>query len=581
MNGPGRRLVAEVTSFDFTRIAMCFARHRVVVFLALVVSLAGVCAGERLENGIELPSPWPPVRTAAQVTSLEPMPVPYLEKPPAVLPVDTGRQLFVDDFLIESSTLRRRFHQPVYHPLSPVLRPGRDWEKTKTTAFAAPFSDGVWFEPKENVFLMWYRSASARTCLAISRDGLAWTRSALSENGTNVVLKSNRDAATVWLDPEATDPAQRFKLFEARTKKSPFHLALRVSPDGRQWSDEVAVSGPSWDRTTVFWNPFRRVWVASVRGHDRMIPDPVHRLRNYHEGKTAAAALAWTQHTDQVAQGRGVPGDLQPWVAADRLDPRHPDPRFAHNEPQLYNLDVFAYESLLVGLFTIWQGPDNETCARLGIHKRNEVLVGFTRDGFHWDRANRGRFLPVSADSKAWNAGNVQSVGGGCVVVGDQLYFYCSGRTMHPADTGSTGMATLRRDGFASLDADAAGGTMTTRPLRFSGRYLFVNLAAAAGELRVEALDAQGRELAAFAGPNCIPLTGDQTRMAVQWRNAPDLGALAGQTVRLRFHLRSGSLYSFWISPDSGGASRGYVAAGGPGYSGNRDTGGVAVSARP
>ena len=584
---------------------------RFFAFLAFFAAIPSppTFAAELLPNGITLPTPWPPQRTAADMQSLAPMPVPYLTNPPAVIPVNLGRQLFVDDFLIESTTLRRRFHRPEYHALSPVLRPEKSWETNKTSAFAAPFSDGVWWDPQDRTFKLWYRAASVRTCLALSRDGLTWTRPALDANGTNVVHKSNRDAATVWLDHDATNPAERFKLFEARTAKSPFHLALRTSPDGRHWSDELAVSGPSWDRTTVFWNPFRHVWVASVRGHDRMIPDPVHRLRNYHEGKTAAAALAWTQHTDQVARGNYTPGDLQPWIAADRLDPRHPDLRFSHHEPQLYNLDVFPYESLLVGLFTIWQGPDNETCAKLGIHKRNEVLAGFTRDGFHWDRTNRERFLPVSDDPQAWNAGNVQSVGGGCVIVGDQLYFYCSGRTMHPSDIGTTGLATLRRDGFASLDADATGGTLTTRPLKFSGRHLFVNLAAPTGELRVEALDATGKPIAPFTLENCVPLTADKTLVEVKWRaarggdslsplvpsaltNQParplqpsnpstlqphDLSPLTTQPVRLRFHLRNGSLYSFWLSPDANGASHGYIAAGGPGYTSNVDTVGTAA----
>lgn len=39
----------------------------------------------------------------------------------------------------------------------------------------------------------------------------------------------------------------------------------------------------------------------------------------------------------------------------------------------------------------------------------------------------------------------------------------------------------------------------------------------------------------------------------------------------VRFHLRNGGLYAVWISPDPSGASNGYVA-GGPGFTGNRDT---------
>src|SRR2546426_11227408 len=71
--------------------------------------------------------------------------------------------------------------------------------------------------------------------------------------------------------------------------------------------------------------------------------------------------------------------------------------------------------------------------------------------------------------------------------------FYVSGRTGRPgsnkAGTCATGLATLRRDGFASMDAGETGGTLTTRPVRFSGKHLFVNVDNAKGELRVEILD--------------------------------------------------------------------------------------------
>ena len=547
----------------------------VLIGLALLAFQAwaqsGVMKKEVLYNGIELSSPWPPQRTAKEMKSLEPMAVPYLKNGPRVIPIDLGRQLFIDDFLIESTDLKRRFHQSKYHEKSPVLKPEMAWEKSKTAAFAAPFSDGVWFDSKQKMFMMWYRSATGRTCLALSKDGVEWKRPELDlEPASNVVLKSNRDAATVVLDHQANDEKERFKLFEARTKKSPYHIALRVSADGKKWSDEVKVSGPSWDRSTIFYNPFRSLWVASIRGHDHVGQEGVHRLRCYREANNAWDVLGWMQHTDLVAKGDYIPGDLQPWVAADKLDPRNPDPRFKHIEPQLYNLDVFPYESLLVGLFTIWQGPDNETCHALGIHKRNEVLVGFSRDGFHWDRSNRERFLGVSEDPKAWNAGNVQSVGGGCLVVGDKLYFYCSGRTMQPADSGATGLATMRRDGFASMDAGDVQGSLTTKLLKFSGANLFVNLESQRGGLQVEVVDEQGKVIEEFSRDKCLPLVGDSAKVMVRWRGGKDLSSLAGKPVRLRFYLTKGSLYSFWVG-DSMGASNGYVGAGGPGFVNNQD----------
>ena len=79
-----------------------------------------------------------------------------------------------------------------------------------------------------------------------------------------------------------------------------------------------------------------------------------------------------------------------------------------------------AYESLLLGLFDIWRGQPKDRA------KPNEVCVGFSRDGFHWHRPDRRAFIPVSEKQGDWNWGNVQSAGGGCLVVGDQLYFYVS-----------------------------------------------------------------------------------------------------------------------------------------------------------
>ena len=51
-------------------------------------------------NGIETPPVWPPQHIE---TDSAPLAVPYLNNSPPVIPIDTGRQLFVDDFLIEHS----------------------------------------------------------------------------------------------------------------------------------------------------------------------------------------------------------------------------------------------------------------------------------------------------------------------------------------------------------------------------------------------------------------------------------------------------------------------------------------------
>ena len=130
---------------------------------------------------------------------------------------------------------------------------------------------------------------------------------------------------------------------------------------------------------------------------------------------------------------------------------------------------------------------------------------------------------------------------------------------------------------FASMDAGEKEGTLTTRPVRFTGRHLFVNLDAPLGEMRVEVLDERSMPVAGFTRHDCPAVRGKGTAQAVTWNGRADLASLANKVVRFRFHLRQGKLYAFWVSPEKGGASHGYVAAGGPGFTGPIDTVGSTV----
>jgi hypothetical protein len=163
------------------------------------------------------------------------------------------------------------------------------------------------------------------------------------------------------------------------------------------------------------------------------------------------------------------------------------------------------------------------------------------------------------------------------LVVGDELWFYFSGRSFQLLNGGtySTGLATLRRDGFYSMDAGAATGALLTHPLVFSGSHLFVNANDPSGQLTVDVLDASGNVIPAFAASKCVPVSANTTRHEVTW-NGASLASLAGQNVKFRFNLTNGSLYSFWVTSSAQGASHGYVAAGGPGFTGVTDTVGSA-----
>jgi len=319
--------------------------------------------------------------------------------------------------------------------------------------------------------------------------------------GTNIVIPSGfRDSGTVWTDPIhggykagywAAGVYQRFESY-----------------DGVHWS-ELQESGPCGDRSTFYFDALRKKWVYSIRGSCG------ERARYFHDGDTFEQASVWAA------------GEPAAWISADDLD----------GPSELYNLDCAAYESVLLGMFTMLRGQPPER------PKLNEICLGFSRDGFHWTRPDRTAFISYSDNPGDWNYGNVQSTGGCYVGSGDQLFFYVSGRQGRPGrEICSTGLATLPIDGFASMDAGAEERTVTTKPLSFDGQNLFVNAnIKEGGFLFVDILAQGGKPLAKsegyFSGPENVIL----------WDTGENLWKFKGVPVRFRFRMKNASLFSFWV----------------------------------
>lgn len=576
--------------------------NRIFIPISIFLLLgSSAFSGEKLYNGIVLPDEWPPKNI---LLNRKPMPVPYLDNPPTVIYIDIGRQLFIDDFLIEKTTMTRTFHKPEYYKNNPVIKPDKSWENQRRGPFAAPFSGGSWYDPADNLFKIWYTGGYlATTCYAVSKDGINWEKPELDiKEGTNIVVDPVHDghryfdSNTIWLDHETPNPNERFKYF-ATEDPSGWKMVYRTSADGIHWSEPKAKPEIWGDRSTAFYNPFRKVWVLSQRIEGYQ--NGAGRCRSYLEAPSAMELIKEvTPNASKMISPSGevidpekatksdietayVEGKSVFWAHADDLDPHHTDPDYSHEAPQLYNLDAFPYESLMIGYFSIWQGPSNYVCGDLDLQKRNDVLLGFSRDGFHWDRPSRERFFTSSWDINNWRFGNVQSVAGGCLVVGDKLYFYFSGRAKISKESKSwdadaaTGLATLRRDGFASMDATGITETLTTKPVIFKGKYLFVNVDCPQGELKCEVLDENNNIISPFTLDKSNRLSLNETLVKIRWGDVGDLSKLVGKPVKFRFYLKNGSLYSFWVSPDESGASYGYVGAGGPGFTGPQDTTGI------
>ncbi|MDA3923534.1 MAG: glycosyl hydrolase family 32 [Kiritimatiellae bacterium] len=511
--------------------------------------------GETLPNGICLPRIWPP--RDGNPGSDEPMEVPYLEAPPSILPIDTGRQLFVDDFLIEKTDLKRTFYTAKKYEGNPVFKPETPVELKQAVCYLG--HGGVFYDPIEKLVKMWYSAGELDGALAYatSADGFHWQRPELGlpAEGNLLLPHGGRTRGThaggdncLWLDTLTTNASERIKFLTQRDVKDPHWLA--TSANGQSWSQPVP-AGHAGDYCSFFYNPFRHLWVYSVKRGG-----PRGRSRYYAESSSFLSSNAF----DRAVY----------WCNADRLD--EPDP-VAGCAPQLYSLNAVAYESLMLGIFYVHLGPPNQICSKEKVPKITELKLGFSRDGFHWQRPDRRAFIPASRKAGTWDRAYLHSTGGVCLIDGDRLLFpYCAFSGVTPDGRrgmymgASVGYGILRRDGFASMDALAIEGTLTTRPLSFTGKYLFVNADCPQGELRAEILDTDGNVIRPYTRENCMPFTDDKTCYRLTWTGAD--ACSADKPVHFRFYLRNGNLYSFWISSSLSGASRGYLAAGSLGQKG-------------
>jgi hypothetical protein len=381
----------------------------------------GSVVAETLYNGVHLPERWPPSRDSH---STEPPPLPYLDAPPEVIPIDVGRQLFIDEFLIERTTLQRVVHQPVKYAGNPVLTPHTALELNGgNQPVACPFSDGVFHDPADGLFKLWYMAGwFDGTALAYGPDGIHWHRPTLDVvPGTNRVLPPRpdfrRDGTGLWLDHESAHWGERFKLLlYARSGTEGNGGQLLASPDGIHWEERVSGAGLDTvgDNSTLFYNPFRRRWVLSarrsVRGRGR--------VRFYREhpgfwqigpdvGKSPVALTAATTAAPAPSSGSER-------ILLIRLI-RRPGKPPSSTRSTPWPTRASCSDS---------SGPLNEVCARGGFPKQTELMLAYSHNGFHWDRRDRQIFLGTSRRAGHHERGYVHSSGGVCLVVGDHLYFY-------------------------------------------------------------------------------------------------------------------------------------------------------------
>ncbi len=277
------------------------------------------------------------------------------------------------------------------------------------------------------------------------------------------------------------------------------------SKDGLKWEllpDQHKLDVP-FEANKPTYDPFKERYLGYLRLWDPPVK-PVSSWRKVilSESITTKRGIDWTEK--------------ELVLAADENDGPTTD---------IYNMQVTAYAGIYVGFPEMFhrRGFKQELQGTL----YNELA--FSQDGRNWQRISQGQaFLPIGSPGN-WDHGMVRIMSNP-VIINNELYFYFQGIRglhIHPQKPGwgqrACGLATLRLDGFCSLDAGPEGGTLLTVPFWPEGKHLYINADAREGEIRVEVLQeysAPGnKETGLFSLENCIPFSGDALAHRVEWKH--------------------------------------------------------------
>lgn len=432
-------------------------------------------------------------------------------------------ELFLDDYLVKSKVnVVRTYHPFVKYTNNPVVVVDKPWEHNvinSTTVLPNESGDG---------FRLWYYCWAPRgdsrshALYATSTDGIHWEKPNLGllEWKVNGSKENNFVAASgsIMHTPNDPDPSRRYKAI------SPGSFMFSSSPDGIRWErlskEKVFSAG---DTGHVMWDPL----ADKYRGY----------------AKVGAMVSGLRRRAVGYSEGTGFESwpEMRLIMAPDDFDDRWVKPG-SIQRTHFYNCPVFAYQNMYIGFMMIFRAEDDEGY----FHGPFFVELVTSRDGVHWLREEGERTpILVGGPDRSWDHGMVTVAS--LVVVGDEMRIYYGGfdgyhdyLPFHSA----IGMASLRKDGFASLDGEDNPGEVTTKRLKGLKGKLHLNCEAGAGLLQVEVLNANGEVVPGYRKQDCNEPRGDGLDQVVSWAEHEELPS-GGAPLRLKFYLKNASLYAF------------------------------------
>ena len=467
------------------------------------------------------------------------------------------RKLFIDDEVdfYDLRGMEKVLNQPVKHPDNPLLVREHPWE-----AVTAQLYGTVLYDEEENLFKMWYLAIGdvkqgheilvdgrphgmQVTAYAVSEDGIHWQKPELGlvsfdgskRNNILPIGTHGVEGICVIKDLHDPDPARRYKAAwwdhdpssmktddTGMVIESKGGLFVACSADGIQWTPNPSnpvVECFSDTGQQLVWDPDRGIYAAFGRlgTGGRVV-----------ERSESKDFETWT---DPVLVFK--PDDM------DRMG------------TQFYGMGVSRYEGLYVGMPWVIAQRLADTRS-LGADGRIHVQLGSSRDGIRWQRAGGRRpFIPNGAPD-AWDGGIIYTATAP-IVLDDRVLIYYFG-SMWPHEpgrrldlTGGIGLATLRRDGFVSLDAGNDEGNFGTVPFTAGeGQEIHLNMDARTGRAYARLCDPRTCEPLPDLEPS-EPIYGDHLDVTIQWTKG-QMKAMAGKTVAARIYAQRTKFYSYWFA---------------------------------
>jgi hypothetical protein len=508
----------------------------------------------------------------------------------AMLNIGSQKQLFLDDLLIESAeNVCRTWHQPEKYSNNPVLRRDREWEHVLELTVNG-FQ--VHYDAKDQRFKCWYLDTNLKgivaggnvlgetrynTLYAESADGVNWvkpfTGNKVDGLESNAIIIDGYNLTAV-IDPWEQDVNQRYKgLFTPYLPGQDVDGVRSVtSADGIRWN--VRDEKPSFGRRgqglddvmVMSYDPLGRLFILNTRHYDMYA---VHRnLANPVVGQFTPPyyPLDWQRMNKRrlwQAESANAVHWSEPYIVVPIEDGRE------GLDETFYGMSQCRIGDVALGFVTTFQMVSDQ----LG------VKLVYSRNGKHWEHLNNRQQLIPWGGKGAWDE-FMATMPSPPIEYKDELYFFYGGAVNHHdwwivgAREGldvpeardlskvayAIGLARLRLDGFASLDAGVRPGILITRHFLSGGRKLVVNARCrSGGSIRAEVADGRDEVLPGFGKDDCDVFSGDCVRHLFTWqgrsilpavpRTRPDYPAPEIERLRkIRFYLDQAELYSFMLA---------------------------------